>query len=39
MGKGIAIIVSALLLVVCSVLSDCADARHVTRAGDVHTTL
>lgn len=39
MGKGLAIVVSVLLLVLCGVLSDCTGACHVTRSGVVHTTL
>lgn len=39
MGKGLAIAVSVLLLVVCGIVSDCTGAHHVTRSDDVHTTL
>lgn len=39
MGKGVAIVVSVLLLLVCSVVSDCTGACQVTRSGDVHTVL
>lgn len=39
MSKGLAIVVSIVLLVVSSALAECGSVGHVTRSGDVHTTL